>query len=238
MIDECGDGAKRAVMASVGKGTVYLTFDDGPYPATAEVLDVLRDKKVKATFFLCAKNLAGNGELQYALLKRMIAEGHSLGNHGYDHDPMTKKGYKASTTDAVKKDFTDNGAKLTELFQKHKAAFPGFPVSRLPGDGRTFSEYVLMITRDLKSPHASWDFELADNGRMRHVSYMDWQGVKGVAATARGLPKTGDILLLHDLHWKGKGDRLGALVDKLKASFTVAPLVPVPSGHGSVRYQQ
>jgi peptidoglycan/xylan/chitin deacetylase (PgdA/CDA1 family) len=72
------------------RASVYLTFDDGPYPATAEVLDALRAGGVKATFFLCAKNLERDTELQYKLVKRMISEGHSLGNHGYDHDPMTK----------------------------------------------------------------------------------------------------------------------------------------------------
>jgi len=149
---------------------------------------------------------------------------------------MTKKGYRASTTDLVKKDFTDNGSQLAELFALHKDRFPGFAVARLPGDGRTFPTYVKMITGEVKLPHAGWDFEFADNGRMGHVSYLDWQGVKGVAAAANGLPRDGDILLLHDLHWKGKAERLAALIEKLKSSFAVRPLVPVPAGHRSIRY--
>src|SRR5690349_21018704 len=106
------------------RSSVYLTFDDGPYPATEDVLNALRTAKVKATFFLCLKNLHNDGERQFALIRRMIMEGHSIGNHGYDHDPMTKKGYRNSSTNAVKKDFTDNIDQLKALFTAHKEKVP------------------------------------------------------------------------------------------------------------------
>lgn len=216
--------------------SVYLTFDDGPYAATQDVLDVMRDVGVKATFFLCAMNLERKGDIQHRLIKRMITEGHSLGNHGYDHDPMTKKGYQSSSTDAVKQDFTGNTERLKELFTRHGDVFPGFGVARLPGDGRTFPSFVQMITREVRLPHASWDFEFADNGRMAHINVANWQGVTGVAATGHGLPRPDDILLLHDLHWKGRREQLAALIRKLQETFKVVPLVPVPRGHRSIRY--
>jgi peptidoglycan/xylan/chitin deacetylase (PgdA/CDA1 family) len=83
--------------------TFYLTFDDGPYkytrkdksrPGGTEVaLDVLKELGVKATFFLCSRSNGISQEPQYRLVKRMLDEGHALGNHGDDHLPMHREGY-------------------------------------------------------------------------------------------------------------------------------------------------
>lgn len=58
-----------------------LTFDDGPSPDTARILDILKEKKVKATFFLCGAAVERYPELA----RRIVAEGHELGNHTYSH---------------------------------------------------------------------------------------------------------------------------------------------------------
>jgi len=58
-----------------------LTFDDGPSPDTARILDILRAKEVRATFFLCGASVERYPEL----VKRIVAEGHALGNHTYSH---------------------------------------------------------------------------------------------------------------------------------------------------------
>lgn len=61
---------------------VYLTFDDGPYPPETErVLDVLRERGARATFFLIGSKVSGND----AVLRRMLEEGHALGLHTYSH---------------------------------------------------------------------------------------------------------------------------------------------------------
>lgn len=61
---------------------IYLTFDDGPIPEiTPFVLDELKKRSAKATFFCIGTNVAANPEL----FKRIIREGHSTGNHTYDH---------------------------------------------------------------------------------------------------------------------------------------------------------
>lgn len=61
---------------------VYLTFDDGPYPPETErVLDVLRERGARATFFLIGSKVSGNE----AVLRRMLEEGHALGLHTYSH---------------------------------------------------------------------------------------------------------------------------------------------------------
>ncbi|MDI1356454.1 MAG: polysaccharide deacetylase family protein [bacterium] len=61
---------------------VAITFDDGPGISTENVLNVLKEENAKAGFFLIGKNIEGN-EL---LLKRMQAEGHTIGNHSYTHN--------------------------------------------------------------------------------------------------------------------------------------------------------
>lgn len=63
--------------------TMYLTFDDGPYTdSTNKVLDVLKEKNIKATFFLIGKNVEKNPETA----KRIAEEGHTIGIHCYNHD--------------------------------------------------------------------------------------------------------------------------------------------------------
>lgn len=66
---------------------VYLTFDDGPIPeCTPQVLEILAQYSVKATFFMVGENVARYPEL----LERVRQEGHAVGNHTYHH----LKGYK------------------------------------------------------------------------------------------------------------------------------------------------
>lgn len=61
---------------------VLLTFDDGPHEKfTPQILDILADEKVKAVFFCIGKNM----EAQPELVKRILREGHILGNHSYTH---------------------------------------------------------------------------------------------------------------------------------------------------------
>ncbi|TCZ77675.1 hypothetical protein E0485_09320 [Paenibacillus albiflavus] len=66
------------------KPTVYLTFDDGPSKITPEVLDLLKKENIQATFFVCGDQL--NSKLREEMLKRMVDEGHTIGNHSYNHD--------------------------------------------------------------------------------------------------------------------------------------------------------
>ncbi|MDE7436142.1 MAG: polysaccharide deacetylase [Lachnospiraceae bacterium] len=60
---------------------VYLTFDDGPSSNTAEILDLLAQYNVKATFFVVGKT----DEESVAMYKRIVEEGHTLGMHSYSH---------------------------------------------------------------------------------------------------------------------------------------------------------
>lgn len=65
------------------KRVAYLTFDDGPNSDyTERILDILRKKKVKATFMVVGKNII----LNPGVLQRILADGHGLANHTYSHD--------------------------------------------------------------------------------------------------------------------------------------------------------
>lgn len=67
---------------------VALTFDDGPMPgATEDVLSVLNEEGVKATFFVMGADLEKNVEQG----RKIVAAGHELGNHTYSHDRMVLK---------------------------------------------------------------------------------------------------------------------------------------------------
>lgn len=62
---------------------IYLTFDDGPgSTVTSNVLDVLKENRVKATFFLIGNQIKG----REAVVKRIFAEGNSIGLHSYTHN--------------------------------------------------------------------------------------------------------------------------------------------------------
>ncbi|GAC1353264.1 MAG: hypothetical protein NVSMB1_24880 [Polyangiales bacterium] len=71
---------------------VALTFDDGPGPYTGEVLDTLKAEKIHATFFVNTHGLQGSDGLNKAehtkLIKRIVKEGHAIGNHTSHHNNL------------------------------------------------------------------------------------------------------------------------------------------------------
>jgi peptidoglycan/xylan/chitin deacetylase (PgdA/CDA1 family) len=116
----CADGAMPAVPSQhtpvrpLGIGyvggenpiparTAYLTFDDGPSEWTHQFLDILAARGVKATFFVTSKQLKGDAGLDGTyldparntvvfreLLKRIVDEGHALGNHTVNHPDLAR----------------------------------------------------------------------------------------------------------------------------------------------------
>ncbi|HBA67968.1 MAG TPA: N-acetylmuramoyl-L-alanine amidase [Lachnospiraceae bacterium] len=63
--------------------TMYLTFDDGPYAEnTGRVLEILKTRNIKATFFLVGENVEKNPDMA----RRIVEEGHTIGIHCYSHD--------------------------------------------------------------------------------------------------------------------------------------------------------
>ncbi|MGB9606533.1 MAG: polysaccharide deacetylase family protein, partial [Bryobacteraceae bacterium] len=60
---------------------IALTFDDGPTPATARLLEILAQHGARATFFVCGLNV----ERYPQIARATVLSGHELGNHGYSH---------------------------------------------------------------------------------------------------------------------------------------------------------
>ncbi len=68
---------------------IALTFDDGPHPTkTGEILDILNENEINATFFVVGENASQNEEL----VERIIKEGHEIGNHTFFHKYLGGKG--------------------------------------------------------------------------------------------------------------------------------------------------
>jgi peptidoglycan/xylan/chitin deacetylase (PgdA/CDA1 family) len=99
-----------------------LTFDDGPSPGTAAVLDLLRDTGVPATFFV----LARNAERYPHLVRRAAAEGHAVGVHGLTHRVLSgsSEGDAAAEIGAAVDALARLGVPLAALYRAPKGRMP------------------------------------------------------------------------------------------------------------------
>ena len=90
--------------ANSGGKVIALTFDDGPGPYTAQLLDILDQHGAKATFFLIGSKVSAQADV----LRRMHSRGHQLGNHSWSHPELPKlpvdqiAGEIDRTNDAIK----------------------------------------------------------------------------------------------------------------------------------------
>ncbi len=117
---------------------IVLTFDDGPAAPTARVLDALAKQCARATFFVIGRNAEESPEL----VKRAVAEGHTIGNHSYSHPAVTLRlledgDAKADVEKGIKAVGRASGGKAAPFFR-----FPGFAdtpelVNWLEGRGYT-----------------------------------------------------------------------------------------------------
>lgn len=90
--------------------TLYLTFDDGPTPEITDwVLDLLKQYNAKATFFCIGKNIEQHPEIY----NRILDEGHTIGNHTYNH----LKGWKVNTKDYLENTMLCNQVLIDKIEQ-------------------------------------------------------------------------------------------------------------------------
>ena len=83
------------------KPSIAITFDDGPSSRyTGRLLDGLKERNVKASFFLIGENAEENP----VLVERIYKEGHLIGNHTYSHDKMTHLSEEAAVREIEKTD--------------------------------------------------------------------------------------------------------------------------------------
>ena len=195
---------------------IGLTFDDGPSPErTAFVLDVLKEKDVKATFFL-----QGSQVQQYPdLVLRIKAEGHVIGNHSWDHPNFAaiseeeQKQQIDSTNDAI-------SAVTGEVPQLMRFPF---------GDSTPYAtDYLQTIGM---SGGVLWHWDVGNPG--------DFQcpGAAGVQQFVMAEAVPGAIILLHDAEDvlacpASQWDYLAATIDALRAEGFEFGVV-APSGEAN-----
>ena len=213
---------------------VALTFDDGPDPTwTAPILDTLRSRGVKATFFVIGEN----ADAHVPLLRRIYAEGHEIGNHTYSHPNLGLTGRRRTEVEL------DANERLIEAMLDHRTALFRPPYF---GDAEPTTRNEL-IPVWLATQRNYLTIGL-------HVDSEDWQDpppaaiIKNVLdarptdpnergecadSLARGQPTTAcNIVLLHD----AGGNRantlaaLGPLIDSLRARGDTLVLVSQLAG--------
>lgn len=126
--------------------TIYLTFDEG-YEAgyTSQILEILKENDVKATFFLTAHYV----NTQEELVKQMIEEGHIIGNHTVNHKSMP-----SLTEEEIKKEVMDLHKSVYEKF--------GYEMKYIRPPKGEFSEKTLQVTNSLGYKTVMWSFAYED----------------------------------------------------------------------------
>ena len=172
---------------------IALTIDDGPWPkTTAEMLDILKRNHVKATFFWVGSALQENPEIA----KRVVAEGHAIGNHTWHH--WYRKMDEATAKSEIEK--------TNELIYKTT----GVKTSFFRPPGGYLNNGLAAYAKSQKNSVVMWSVTSADTDpRAKYQVF-----VKNVIRDA----KPGSIVLMHD----GGGNRertvkaLPAIVSGLK----------------------
>ena len=196
-------------LGDTAKPVIYLTFDAGyENGCTAQILDTLKKHEVSAAFFLVGNYMEKNADL----VRRMVDEGHIVGNHTVDHPDMSK------ITD--KEAFSAQLTGLEELFREITGK--ELPKYYRPPQG-IYSEENLKMAQDLGYRTVFWS-----------LAYADWDNNSQPTkeqAFAKLLPRihNGAVVLLHSTSktnaqildglltkWKEMGYSFGTLEDLYK----------------------
>jgi len=175
-------------------GVVALTFDDGPDPVrTPALLDALAALDVKATFFVVGRAVRKHPEV----VRRIVAEGHELGNHTFDHKylPLHRRRSVEHELRATDKAIEEVAGVVPRIARPPWGA-------RRPSTVRTFARMAKRLVL--------WD-----------VNSYDWKGKSAPEVVARVLERTrpGSIILMHEAREGGEVtvDAVRLLVPALRA---------------------
>jgi peptidoglycan/xylan/chitin deacetylase (PgdA/CDA1 family) len=172
-------------------GVVALTFDDGPSEDTERILDVLGAHKLSATFFMIGRNV----ERLPRTARRVVAEGHEIGNHSYSHPIFLYR-----TARETRQQLERAQAVITETAGVRPR------LVRPPCGVRTPAYF--RAARSLGLRTVQWD-----------VAGFDWKTRSGkrIARDVLRRARAGSIILLHDGDSDGKQDR--------RATVAALPLI-------------
>lgn len=191
---------------------VVLTFDDGPGATTPAVLDALSRDCVKATFFLIGRNAAARP----AIVKRELAEGHTLGHHTYSHPARTLRRMSLAAAEAD----IDNGFKADdEAAYGSAAAEPRVPFFRFPGFADTKDLDAWLAGRNIAVFGTDiWAYDWLDESADEELGLL----MRKLDKAKKG------IILLHDTR-RSTAKMVPALLRALKAGgYRIVHVVPGP----------
>lgn len=179
-----------------GEKIVFLTFDDGTSTTvTPEVLRILKEEDVKATFFLTGQNIERGGEKAKELIKQEFNDGHAIANHSYSHDYKSLYPNRTLDLDAFKADFDKTDKILQDVLGKYFST----RVLRCPGG------YMSWKGMDALGEHLDtnnmvsidWNALNADaEGKRKSAKELEEYAIR----TSQG--KEMVVLLMHDTYGK------------------------------------
>lgn len=188
-----------------------ITFDDGPHPKlTPRLLDMLKERGIKATFYVIGKNVAQYPEI----MQRMVAEGHEIGNHSYSHPSLTKIGEAGV------------GEEITKTNEAILQACGARPTTMRPPYGATNASINKRLNDEFGLAVILWS-----------VDPLDWKIRKSSHVSNHILQnsKSGSIILAHDIH-PSTIDAMPAALDGLLAKghkfVTVSELIALDRHQG------
>jgi peptidoglycan-N-acetylglucosamine deacetylase len=192
-------------ITTTGSAAVALTFDDGPGGNTAQVLDLLKQYGIHATFCIIGRMISPHDA---DLIRRIVAEGHTLCNHTWTHDLNLRSRSEAQIRSEMQR--------TNDVIH---AIVPGAPIRYFRNPGGNFSPLVVSVAASMGMQSIYWA-----------VDPRDWSrpGTQTIINIVLSHTHEGSIVLMHD----GGGDRsqtvqaLQTILPNLKSRFT---LIPLPS---------
>lgn len=181
---------------------VYLTFDDGPSSKTGQVLDILKEENIKASFFMCNYGNANN-----TYVKRMINEGHTICLHGFSHDYA--KIY--ADEESFYNNINDLKIKLENDFGINAKYF------RFPGGSSNTVSRKVSTASNIMTKLVKY---MSDRG----YRYFDWTHSSGDAAA---IPKTKEEIYANVINGMKNGDNIILMHDSNSHQQTVDALDPI-----------
>ena len=191
---------------------IAMTFDDGPHPTlTPRLLDILKARHIHATFFVLGQMVKAHPEI----LQREIAEGHEVGNHTWDHLPLTKV---VSMTGGLDHEIGDTSALI-------KQTVGHAPTLLRPPYGATNPRLSRAIEKQYGMKVILWSVD-PDDWKDPGPQVVENRILSGWKDSAGAKP--GAIILSHDIH-KGTVEAMPATLDALLAKgykfVTVSELI-------------